>query len=144
MAEITDRTESWLETTAALDAEIFPESPWGIDMFRQNIRNPYDHPVVALEEGIPVAYGILRQIDDGEVLLVGVREEDRRKGLGRRVVSELLKRAEPGKNIFLEVRDSNRAARHLYESAGFKEISRRKNYYKDPQEDAVIMMISYA
>lgn len=141
MLEITDLSGRFLEETAKLDAAVFPESPWGKDAFSENIRNAYDHPVIALEDGEPVGYGILRQIDDSEILLIGVSAEKRGKGIGKEILSALLSRADREKGIFLEVREGNTAARRLYGNAGFTEIARRRNYYKDPQEDAVIMKL---
>lgn len=141
MVEIVPLTEELLDEVSRLDAEIFPESPWGKETFRSNVRNDYDHPVVALHDGKVAGYGILRQIDDGEILLVGVDEESRRCGIGREIVKELLSLADGTAGVFLEVREGNEAARRLYESAGFSEIARRKNYYRNPQEDAVIMKI---
>lgn len=139
--EILDLTEEYLTQVDALDREIFPHSPWGIESFRGNIKNDYDHPVMAVENGTVVGYGVLRQIDAGEILLVGVKPEERRKGIGRRLVAEMLDRSNRGENIFLEVREGNTAARRLYISMGFMQIARRRNYYKDPVEDAVIMMV---
>jgi [ribosomal protein S18]-alanine N-acetyltransferase len=64
----------------------------------------------------------------------------RRRGLGTRLLGELLDiaRARGGESVFLEVRESNRVARALYEKWAFAESGRRKKYYKDPQEDAVV------
>jgi [ribosomal protein S18]-alanine N-acetyltransferase len=64
----------------------------------------------------------------------------RRKGIGRRLLEELQSRAweTGGDALFLEVRESNTAARSLYEQAGFQPTGRRKSYYKDPQEDGIL------
>jgi len=63
-----------------------------------------------------------------------------REGIGRRLLEELLSRAREtgGDALFLEVRESNAAARSLYEQAGFQPAGRRKSYYKDPQEDGIL------
>jgi len=139
--EITSLTEEYLDEVAQLDREIFPESPWGRDSFQGNITNDYDHPVIALEDGKVVGYGVLRQIDAGEILIIGVRPEERRKGIGRKLTQAMLDEANRGENIFLEVREGNTAARRLYLSLGFMQIARRRGYYKNPTEDAVIMMV---
>ena len=141
MAEIVPLSAEYLDEVTALDAEIFPQSPWGKSAFQSNVRNDFDHPLVALEDGKVIGYGILRQIDDGEILLLGVAPGRRQQGLGRRIVDALLELCDRKAGVFLEVREGNGAARKLYESAGFAEIARRRNYYKDPQEDAVIMKI---
>jgi ribosomal-protein-alanine acetyltransferase len=64
----------------------------------------------------------------------------RRKGLGVRLLGELLIRAREAscESIFLEVRDSNHAARILYEKLGFEAIGRRNRYYVNPPEDAIL------
>ncbi len=64
----------------------------------------------------------------------------RRKCLGKRLVEALLDRAERthSESVFLEVRESNTAARLLYEKAGFQLTGRRKSYYVNPSEDAVV------
>ena len=141
LLEVRKLTEEFLNEVVLLDNRVFPESPWGMDSFRDNMVHDYDHPVVAVKEHKAVGYGILRQIDDGEILLVGVDPACRRQGIGREIVKELLALAEPGGQVFLEVRESNTAARKLYASLGFTELIRRKDYYKDPAEDAVIMTV---
>jgi ribosomal-protein-alanine N-acetyltransferase len=68
-----------------------------------------------------------------------VAPEARRKGLGKRLLNALLRAARETKSsVFLEVRESNAAARALYESAGFKQTGRRHPYYKSPLEDAIL------
>jgi [ribosomal protein S18]-alanine N-acetyltransferase len=64
----------------------------------------------------------------------------RRKGLGKRLLDKLLARAKEtqSKTVFLEVRESNAEARKLYEKAGFEQTGRRKSYYSNPTEDAVL------
>jgi len=139
--EIIDLTEEYLDKVTELDRLIFPGSPWGRESFQGNITNDYDHPVIALEEGRVLGYGVLRQIDAGEILILGVAPEERRKGIGRLIAQAMLDEANRGENIFLEVREGNTAARRLYLSLGFMQIARRRGYYKNPTEDAVIMMV---
>ena len=64
----------------------------------------------------------------------------RRNGLGNRLLNALLTRAKEtnSDSIFLEVRESNAAARALYERAGFEQTGRRKAYYTAPDEDAIL------
>lgn len=64
----------------------------------------------------------------------------RRKGLGKQLLNALLAAARETSStaVFLEVRDSNRAARTLYEKAGFEQTGRRKSYYTSPLEDAIL------
>lgn len=64
----------------------------------------------------------------------------RRKGLAKRLLNALLAAAKKRDStaLFLEVRDSNAAARALYEKAGFRQVGRRYSYYTSPSEDAVL------
>ena len=68
----------------------------------------------------------------------------RRKGLGKRLLDALLAAARETNSsaIFLEVRESNASARTLYEKAGFEPAGRRKSYYTDPLEDAVLYRLN--
>lgn len=63
----------------------------------------------------------------------------RRRGIGKRLLAELTVRATArgAQTVFLEVRESNLAARRLYENANFLESGRRKQYYREPAEDAI-------
>jgi ribosomal-protein-alanine N-acetyltransferase len=64
----------------------------------------------------------------------------RRQGLGQKLLDALLAAAREtsSSSVFLEVRESNASARSFYEKAGFKQTGRRKSYYADPAEDAVV------
>ena len=67
------------------------------------------------------------------------------RGLGTRLLGELLDlaRKKGAAAVFLEVRESNRAARVLYEKWAFLESGRRRRYYKDPEEDAILYRIDF-
>ncbi len=69
-----------------------------------------------------------------------VAPEVRGKGIGTRLIEELQTRAKQtnSDSVFLEVRESNTAARVLYEKLGFEQSGRRKSYYANPLEDAVL------
>jgi ribosomal-protein-alanine N-acetyltransferase len=80
-----------------------------------------------------------------EIENVAIAPDARRRGLGTRLVGELLDmaRAQSASAVFLEVRESNRAARALYEKWAFVESGRRTKYYRDPEEDAVVFKFSF-
>ena len=85
-----------------------------------------------------VGYAHLKPIGDGyDLIYIGVRKEQRRRGIARKMLDKLISFTSE-KPIMLEVRKSNAAAIKLYESAGFKVISEREKYYSDG-EDAWIM-----
>jgi len=77
---------------------------------------------------------------DWELENIVVSEMFQREGIGRRLLEELLSqtRETGGDALFLEVRESNTAARSLYEQVGFHPAGRRKSYYQHPQEDSIL------
>ncbi len=79
-------------------------------------------------------------VPEWEIENVVVASSAQRRGLGTRLVQELLDlaRSRGAQAVFLEVRQSNRAARALYSKSGFVETGRRKSYYRNPEEDAVV------
>lgn len=96
------------------------------------------------DSGETVAYIVGRIIaPEGEIYRIATRPEKRGRGIGYRLLSFAMKteRGRGLETVFLEVRSMNAAAISLYKSYGFKEISRRNSYYKNPTDDAIIMMI---
>ena len=82
-------------------------------------------------------------MDEGHITNVAVRPEFRRKGFARKLLQDLIDHARTSgiKSLTLEVRVSNLPAIRLYESFGFKVEGRRKQYYADNREDALIMWL---
>lgn len=79
--------------------------------------------------------------DEVEVLTLGVTPSWRRRGVGRGLmVTALSEAGQAGaRRVFLEVRESNRGARAFYAALGFVETGRRRAYYRDPAEDALVL-----
>ena len=94
---------------------------------------------VAILGGAVAGFLVSRRVDDAEseILNLAVRAEWRRLGVARELIRSLA--AEARGDLFLEVRESNLAARYLYNSMGFKEVSRRPEYYDFPPEAAIVM-----
>jgi ribosomal-protein-alanine N-acetyltransferase len=90
--------------------------------------------------GIRVAgFLVSRALVEGEteLLNLAVAPEFRRQGVARKLVESLL--AESPGVVYLEVRESNRAARQFYNHLGFQEVSSRPGYYRAPSEAAIVM-----
>jgi ribosomal-protein-alanine acetyltransferase len=88
-----------------------------------------------------LAFLVARRVDtDWELENIVVRSAARRRGVGTRLLNELVAqaRAKNGSVILLEVRESNDSARALYRKAGFEETGLRKSYYASPPEDAIL------
>ena len=80
-------------------------------------------------------------LDEGDIGNVAVAPGFRRRGAGAALLKALLEEAERRQAavVQLEVRESNLAARRLYEKNGFETVGKRKNYYEKPAEDAILM-----
>jgi len=93
---------------------------------------------VAEVAGRVVGFLVTRAIaDEVEILNLAVDPVNRRSGVARALVRPLLEM--PSVSVFLEVRESNTAARGLYQTLRFHEVSRRRGYYESPCEDGIVM-----
>lgn len=98
----------------------------------------------AIDDSGVVGYIIGRKIPpEAEIYRIAVREDKRQRGIGYRLLSYALKteRGSGVETVFLEVRSKNAPARALYNAYGFKEMGVRKNYYQNPSDDAVVMVL---
>jgi len=103
--------------------------------------------LVIQEDNVVAGFVVGRRVTESEweienLAIAGIA---RRRGLGSRMLGEFLNLAHKsgGKDIFLEVRASNQAARALYQKWAFVEAGVRKSYYQDPVEDALILRLSF-
>lgn len=128
-------------TLAAIEREVFPD-PWSVDAFRSSIRATAARVTVAEAAGEIVGYAVLlAAADEAELANLAVVPETRGRGVGRRLLGAALAAAtEAGaRAVYLEVRASNTVAQHLYAASGFVPVGRRRGYYRDPDEDALVM-----
>ncbi len=140
--EIGRMEEADLDEVLAIESEAFV-TPWSRENFLFEIRsNPFARNLVIREERSVVAYSCIWVVgDELKINNIAVRADRRDCGLGRALLLEILDRArkEGCREAELEVRPSNLPARHLYSSLGFRELRRRKGYYQDTREDAIVM-----
>ena len=122
-----------LAEVAALQQVSREAAQWSVSDYLQ-----YDFRVAV--EGQRIAgFLVARRVaaDESELLNLAVCPELRRKGVARALVTALL--ADAAGSVYLEVRESNAAARAFYKSMGFQEVSVRSTYYEDPPEPAIVM-----
>jgi ribosomal-protein-alanine N-acetyltransferase len=99
--------------------------------------------VLCLEDGEIASYcSVLTVLDEGQIINVATADGFRRRGCARavieRVIEESIRRGLV--TLSLEVRESNAAAQALYEGAGFFSAGKRKDFYKNPRENALVMI----
>jgi len=100
---------------------------------------------VAEEAGAVVGFAVAVLLPPQvELEMIGVAAESQRRGLARQLFAALAEEFGRARmtEVILEVRASNRPALGLYGSLGFKESGRRRRYYADPVEDAVLMNLA--
>ncbi len=143
-----------MERLLAVEQASFP-SPWSLQLFRQELTNPLARSWVAEgpapnsgtdspEDARSVAgYLFVWMVaDEMHIMNLATHPSLRRQGIARMLMGRALALArEKGvRKLVLEVRESNRAARCLYDSLGFRPVGRRPRYYSDTGEDGVVMV----
>ena len=116
--------------------------PWKMEDYWKYSQEKNIEAVVGEIDKKIVAYAAaFVSFEEAEVFKIAVTPKLRGQGLGTKIFAELIKavKLRGAKAITLEVRPSNIAAVKLYESFGLKSVGRRKNYYVNPTEDALIM-----
>ncbi len=117
--------------------------PWSERSFKAELARPESSEWrVAEENGEVVGYGGLLQVGrEGHLTNLAVEETHRREGIATQLLAELIELAKRRgiRCLTLEVRESNEVALKLYETFGFHVVGRRKRYYSEDNEDALIM-----
>lgn len=119
-------------------------APWSERAFRNELTHKDRIFLVGLANSEVVGYGgVWLVIDEAHVTTVAVSEAFRRQGIGEAMMIKLLEDSKEAGMVCstLEVRAGNDAAIRLYEKLGYKEVARRKGYYPDNKEDAVVMWL---
>lgn len=134
-----------IEAIQAIERHCFRASQ-SAEQYRRELASPQCHTLLVEHEGRTVGYAMANLIlDEAHLPSIGVLDGHRRRGLGRRLMEQMLAlvRAHGARVIFLEVRRQNRAARRLYESLGFELLSIRRDYYWDPPDDGMVMSLTF-
>ena len=116
--------------------------PWSEKSIASELENALSLWLVAVEGDDVVGYvGSQTVLGWSDMMNVAVHPDHRRKGVGEALVIALEEALKAQESTFLtlEVRASNSPAKAHYEKLGFSEVGRRKNYYRNPKEDALIM-----
>lgn len=138
---IVHMNESHVAQVAALEKICFSD-PWSENSVASELKNPLSCWLVAEEDGEVAGYvGSQTVMDESDMMNVAVHPDYRRKGIAEKLVTELVEalKKRDSRCLTLEVRASNEPARALYEKLGFVQVGLRKNYYRNPREDALIL-----
>lgn len=144
--KLTPMTMEHVPQVAALERACFSR-PWSEAMLENELWNDSAVVIVAEgEDGTVLGYaGLQTVLDEGYINNVAVAEAYRRQGVADELIAAFVRFGQ-AKLAFLtlEVRASNAPAIALYAKHGFAEAGRRKNYYDDPKEDAILMTRNFA
>jgi len=137
-----------LPAMMALEKRAATAAHWSAEQYEALFRasDPGRVALILWEASELQGFVIVRVVGkEWEIENIAVAGPARRRGLGTRLLGELLDsaRAKDAAAVFLEVRESNQAARALYEKWAFRESGRRPRYYKDPAEDAILYRLDF-
>ncbi len=140
-----------IERMASIERVSFSD-PWSFETLSAAFALRHMRVLVAEESGksggqiaaAPALVGYVLALvmaDEGEIADVAVAPEARRRGVARVLLDQMILDmiAEGVRALYLEVRESNAAARGLYRSLEFEEVGRRRDYYQHPTEDALLL-----
>jgi len=142
---------SFKELNTEFDQEIsliesrIHRNPWSQEQIKESFQNKNNLVIGVFNQDELIGYCfILIAQTEAEILNIAIDINFQRKGLGEKLLKECIERlkSQKVKNLFLEVRQSNHAAKNLYSKMGFKTIGIRKNYYSD-NEDASMMQLIF-
>ena len=138
---ITKMNSDHVPQIAYLETVCFHD-PWSENSIASELENALSLWLVAVEGAEVIGYvGSQTVLGWTDMMNVAVHPDHRRKGVGEKLVLALedALKGQESTCLTLEVRASNEPAKSLYEKLGFSEVGRRKNYYRNPKEDALIM-----
>ncbi len=138
---ITEMNATHVPQVAELERICFAD-PWSEKSVASELDNKWALWLVAREDETVVGYiGSQTAVDETDVMNVAVHPNYRRRGIAEALIVELVAELKQRGShaLMLEVRSSNAPAIALYEKLGFQQVGCRKNYYRNPKEDALIL-----
>ena len=133
--------ESHVRQIAELERLCFND-PWSENSIASELNNKLSLWLVALEDDKVVGYvGSQTVLGETDMMNVAVHPDYRKQGIGTGLIVGLIGELEKrgSHSLMLEVRVSNESAISVYQKLGFTVVGRRKNYYRNPKEDALIL-----
>ncbi|WP_312221903.1 ribosomal protein S18-alanine N-acetyltransferase [Streptococcus parasuis] len=132
-----DGQENLAESILEVMQSVYEQSPWTLEQIASSMASQDEDYYLACEGQELVGFlAVQTVLDEMEILQIAVRADFQRLGIASQLMAAVM---DWEGDIFLEVRESNRAAQALYTRQHFTEIGKRKDYYRHPVEDAVMM-----
>ncbi|HEM5145904.1 TPA: ribosomal protein S18-alanine N-acetyltransferase [Streptococcus suis] len=132
-----DGQENLAEAVLAVMQSVYEQSPWTLEQIASSMASQDEDYYLAYEGQELVGFlAVQTVLDEMEILQIAVRADFQRLGIASQLMAAVM--GWDG-DIFLEVRESNSAAQALYTRQHFTKIGKRKDYYRNPVEDAVLM-----
>ena len=141
---VTRFSAEHISAAARIEADTFSE-PWSEEALKLLLGDGYPSFAVCEGEELVAYIGTARSLDELQILTVATDARARRRGYARELLAHLHAYAKENGifSISLEVRESNAAAIALYESCGYKTAGVRKNFYRFPTENALVMIKNF-
>ena len=143
--ELASMREVDLAEVSAIEKAIYTH-PWTRGNFADSIRAGYECCTYRLDGELIGYFVLMAAADEAHLLNLSVAEPHQRRGYGTMLLHEAMRLARMlgAKNVFLEVRPSNRAAQELYYRYGFRKIAVRRDYYPahSGREDALVLSLA--
>lgn len=135
--EIKKLSQEYIKDVADIEKACFSK-PWNEISIAAELKNEFSRFYVAVEDGKAVGFvGLYALSGEADIVRVGVLPQYRNRGIARAVLKKSLENVDG--DVFLDVRESNAPAISFYRSLGFYDTGVRKNYYSEPEENAVLM-----
>ncbi|HFI0567701.1 TPA: ribosomal protein S18-alanine N-acetyltransferase [Streptococcus suis] len=132
-----DGQENLAEAVLAVMQSVYEQSPWTLEQIASSMASQDEDYYLAYEGQELVGFlAVQTVLDEMEILQIVVKADFQRLGIASQLMAAVM---DWEGDIFLEVRESNSAAQALYTRQHFTKIGKRKDYYRNPVEDAVIM-----
>lgn len=132
-----DGQENLAEAVLAVMQSVYEQSPWTLEQIASSMASQDEDYYLAYEGQELVGFLAVQMVlDEMEILQIAVKTDFQRLGIASQLMAAVM---DWKGDIFLEVRESNSAAQALYTRQHFTKIGKRKDYYRNPVEDAVIM-----
>jgi ribosomal-protein-alanine N-acetyltransferase len=119
-------------------------APWSKTMFEETIFSPISKGLVLERNHLIIGYMVFYTVDvEAHIMNLAVNPAERKQGYAQLLLDHALNffKGNDISECYLEVRERNRGAQRLYKHFGFEVIGRRKNYYPETNEDALVMQL---